>query len=42
MYEEGFIHRPKGDGLGWKINHDYIIENLISGNDNKEKARRSY
>ena len=42
MDEEGFIHMPKGDGLGWKINHDYINDNLISGNDNKEKARRSY
>jgi len=42
MDEEGFIHMPKGDGLGWKINHDYINDNLVLGDDNKEKARRSY
>ena len=37
MDEEGFIHMPKGDGLGWKINHDYINDNLVLGDDNKEK-----
>ena len=42
MDEDGFICMPKGDGLGWNINHDYINNNLIPGDDNKEKARRSY
>ena len=42
MDEDGFIHMPKGDGLGWNINHDYINDNLISSDDSKEKARRSY
>ena len=40
MDEEGFIHMPKGIGLGLKINHDYIQDNLISTDSDLKKARR--
>lgn len=42
MDDEGFIHMPTGNGLGWKINHDYINDNLINDDESHQKARRSY
>ena len=42
MDDEGFIHMPTGNGLGWKINHDYINDNLINDDDSHQKARRSH
>ena len=40
MDDEGFIHMPKGVGLGLKINHDYINDNLISEDIDIKNARR--